>query len=184
MPRLRGVLLDQPGAGRYFGQDASWTSTLIYAQARLVAAQAKLDAMIKSYDTEEVAIKKLEVTLAEQSLALNQQALVEVEQSVLQAQRQLDEAIITAPFDGVAVEVFPEEGDTVSPTTKIVHLIDPASMELSVEIDEMDAHRVTVGQMAEVALDAAPDARFEGKVTAISQVPLANPKVSGVVVYE
>jgi len=166
--------------------------TVAYAQARLDAAESKLDAMIRSYDTEEVAIKKMEVELAEQSLELarqslelTQQSLEQAQQSVEQAQKNLTEATLTAPFDGVAANVYAKEGDVIpSPTmaTKvIIHLIDLTTMELNVEVDEIDIPGVKLGQRVIIEVDALPDLQLEGKVTFIS--PVAKEE-AGVVLYE
>lgn len=166
--------------------------TVAYAQARLDAAEAILDAMIRSYDTEEVAIKKMEVELAEQSLELarqslelTQQSLEQAQQSVEQAQKNLNEATLTAPFDGVAANVYAKEGDVIpSPTmaTKvIIHLIDLTTMELNVEVDEIDIPGVKLSQGVIIEVDALPDLQLEGKVTFIS--PVAKEE-AGVVLYE
>jgi len=166
--------------------------TVAYAQARLDAAEAKLDAMIMSYDTEEVAIKKMEVELAEQSLELaqqslelTQQSLEQAQQSVEQAQKNLNEATLTAPFDGVAANVDAKEGDVIpSPTmaTKvIIHLIDLTTMELNVEVDEIDIPGVKLGQRVIIEVDALPDLPLEGEVTFISSLAKEE---AGVVLYE
>lgn len=167
-------------------------ASLAYAQARLTAAEAILDAMIMSYDTEEVAIKKMEVELAEQSLELarqslelTQQSLEQAQQSVEQAQKNLNEATLTAPFDGVAANVYANEGDVIpSPTmaTKvIIHLIDLTTMELNVEVDEIDIPGVKLEQRVIIEVDALPDLELEGKVAFIS--PVAKEE-AGVVLYE
>jgi len=142
-------------------------ATLVYAQARLTAAEATLDAMINSYDTEEVAIKRLELELAQQSLEY--------------AQKQLDEATLTVLFDGVVASVYVDEGDTILSTTTIIHLLDPTSMELEVEVDEIDIPVVKLGQRVIIEVDALPDVELEGEVTFIS--PLAREE-SGLVLYE
>ena len=156
-------------------------ATLVYAQARLTAAEAKLDAMIMSYDTEEVAIKKMEVELAEQSLELKQQSLEQIKQSLEQARKNLNEATLTAPFDGVVASVYADEGDTVLTTTVIIHLIDLTTMELQVEVDEIDIPGVEVGQRVIIEVDALLDLPFEGEVTFISSLAKEE---AGVVLYE
>ena len=159
--------------------------TLAYAQAKLAAAEAKLNAMIRSYDTEEVAIKKMEVETAELTLVLRQQSLAQVQQSLQQAQKQLNEATITAPFDGVVASVLVDEGDVIpSPTfasTTIVYVVDPTSMKLEVEVDEIDMPGVKLGQRAVINVDALPDVQFDGKVASIYPVPAEQ---AGVVVYK
>ena len=156
-------------------------ATLAYAQARLAAAEAKLDAMIMSYDTEEVAIKKLQVEVAKQSLGLAQQSLEQAQRSVEQAQKQLTEAVITAPFSGLVASVPVDERDTVSTSATIVHLIDPTSMELKVQVDEIDVIEVKLGQRAIIEVDALPALPLEGKVSSISLLPTEE---AGVIVYD
>ena len=155
--------------------------TLRYAQARLTAAEAKLDAMINSYDTEEVAIKKMEVALAEESLELARQSLEQIQQSLEQARKNLDKATLTAPFDGVIASVDADEGDIILATTKIIHLIDPTSMELRIEVDEIDIPVVAPNQRVIIDIDALPALQLEGRVISIS--PLST-KLAGVVLYE
>ena len=187
--------------------------SLDYAQARLDAAESTLDAMIRSYDTEEVAIAKLQVeaaVMAEAQAQKNLDELIEditimelqleaakasVEQaresaalgreSLDQAQKQLDEAIITAPIAGVVASLSAEEGDIIpSPTMSpqpVIYLIDPTGLELVVEIDEIDVPEVKLGQEVIIELDALPDTEFKGVVTII--YPLAT-EVGGVVLYD
>ena len=166
-------------------QQNMWSSALVYAQTRLVAAEAVLDSMVKSYETDEVAIKKMEVEVAELTLSLRQQSLGQAQQSLEQAQKQLNEATITAPFDGVVANVYVNEGDVVpssslAPTT-IIYLVDPTSLKLEVEVDEIDMPGVKVGQRATIKVDALPDAQFDGEVASIYPVPSEQ---SGVVVYK
>ncbi|MFC1904947.1 HlyD family secretion protein, partial [Chloroflexota bacterium] len=161
---------------------------VIQAQSRLDTAEDKLDAMLSDFDTEKIAIKKLQVEVAEQSLAIAQQSLepawqsVELaRQSLKLAQKRLDEATITAPFDGAVARVDVDEKDTVSTTTTIVHLIDPKSMELNVEVDEVDIAEVKLGQRAIIEIDALPDLPLEGMVSSISLLPTIE---TGLVMYD
>jgi len=159
--------------------------TLAYAQARLDAAEAVFDAMIYDYDTEEVDIKKLEVEVAEQSLELAQQSLEQAQQSLEYAQKQLDEATITALFDGVVAKIYSEEGDVIPPPVMtsqvIIYLVDLATLELNVELDEVDTPGVKPGQRAIIDVDALPGVEFEGEVLTVS--PVAKEE-AGVILYE
>jgi len=159
--------------------------TIAYAQARLAAAQAKLDAMVTQYDTEEVAIYRMNVELAEQSLELAEESLEHARQSLEYAQDQLDEATISAPFAGVIADIYADEGDVVLPPTlttqSIIYLVDLSTMELDLDVDEIDIPGVTVGQKAVITIDALPDVEFEGEVRTISSVAKEE---AGVVIYE
>jgi HlyD family secretion protein len=165
-------------------QENMWSTALIYAQTRVASAEAVLDSLINNYDTEEVAIMKMQVDAAELTLDLRQQSLGQAYESLAQAQKDLDEATITAPFDGVIADVYVDEGDTVpssslAPTT-IIYMVDPNNLKLEVEVDEIDMPGVKVGQKATVSVDALPNDEFEGVVSAIYPVPSEQ---SGVVVY-
>ena len=176
-----------------------WQERTVHAQSRLNTAKNRLEAMLSGFDADAVAVKRQQVEeaeqsleLARQSLELNQQSLKLAQlspelaqQSLKHSQKQLDEATITAPFDGIVASVYVDEGDVIpSPTmapTIIIHLVDLTSMELKVEVDEIDMPGVKLGQKAIIEVDALPDFPLEGEVTSIS--PLAKEE-AGVVVYE
>ena len=133
-------------------------------------------------------VAELEVEAAELSLEAaglqiiaTESQLVAAEEAVVEAQKQLDEATLTAPFDGVVADVYVDEGDAVSTTTTVVHLIDLATMELSVELDEIDIPSVKPGQRAIIEVDALPELNLEGEVSSIRPVPTVE---AGVVLYE
>lgn len=180
-----------------------WQEQIVNAQLRLNAAKDKLDALLSGSDTREVAIKKLQVESAtselkqaqnnlndyakELELALAQdsakqadQSLAFAKQSLELAQKKLGEATIVAPFDGVIAEVKAKQGDVVDASTMIIHLVKPNSLELIVEIDEIDIAKVTAGQAARISVDAIPAAKFDGTVASVYPVPA---RVSGLVMY-
>jgi HlyD family secretion protein len=194
------------------GSEDDWHLALDRAEEQLKAAQAHYDNVLSGYDTQEIALKKKQVEVAEMSLAQAQKNLDELiediamqelqvesaSQSIKQAsqavelahlsvndaQRQLDEATIVAPFDSLVATIPAKEGDIIpspsmAPTT-IIHLINPEYMELVVEIDEIDIPMVALGLEAKISVDALPDATFEGVVTAVYPVPK---EVAGVVLY-
>lgn len=172
-----------------------WTRNVALAEAFLISEQAKLNAMLSAADTDEVAIKKRQVEAARQSLELTHQSLQSSEQSLVlnrqsveltqrlkeQAQKQLGKAAITAPFAGAIASVSADEQDTVSTATQIIHLIDPTSMELNVQVDEADIASVSPGQRAIIELDALPSLQLDGKVDSISLLPFLE---AGVIVYD
>ncbi len=97
----------------------------------------------------------------------------------------LNKAVMVAPFDGVIAAVNIKEGDSLSAmdyaTKTIIELVDPAEMELSAEVDEIDIPIVELGQRAIIGVDALPGVQLEGEVTSIS--PLASEE-SGLVLYK
>jgi len=148
-----------------------WQNEVYQAEVNLAAAEQRLEEMRAGGDSAEVSLRRLEVEAARQALE--------------QAQKELDEATITAPFDGVVGAIYVEEGDIIpSPTMSpkiIIYLITPSSMELKAEVDEIDIPDVELGQSAIIEVDALPDEKFEGVVTLISPVPVIE---AGLVLYE
>jgi len=134
--------------------------------------------MLEPPDDDAVALAEMRVEIAELSLA---QAQEELEQ----AQEKLENETLTAPWDGVVASVGAEVGDTFHSATAagtvIVHLIDLTALELPVQVDEIDIARIKLNQRAVVTIDALPDVKLEGSVTAISPVPAAT---GGVVLYD
>lgn len=101
------------------------------------------------------------------------------------ASNDLDKAVMVAPFDGVIAVLNVKEGDSLSgfdyATRTIMEVVDPARMELSADVDEMDIPSVKLGQKAIISVDALPEFKLQGEVTSIS--PLSTEK-SGLVVYK
>lgn len=150
------------------------------AQVSVDLAQKNIDELDKS-----IALKELQLVSAEQSVTQAQQAVDLARQSLADTQRQLGEATITAPFDGVVAMVLAEEGDIIpSPSmapTAIIQMINPDYLELVIEVDEIDIPLVELGQVAAVSVDALPDNEYKGIVTAVYPVPM---EVGGVVLYQ
>ncbi|MFC1952256.1 HlyD family secretion protein [Chloroflexota bacterium] len=146
------------------------------AELQVEAAGSQLDAAQLQYEGAELQLETFEPQLAAADLH------VEVaEQALTEAQKQLDMAALTAPFDGAVVSVEADEGDTVSPTTQILYLIDLSSIELKAGVDEIDIPDVELNQRAIISLDALPDLQLEGEVSSISLVPVVE---GGLVMYD
>src|SRR5213075_2871146 len=106
--------------------------------------------------------------------------IVVSERDVAQWQQQLDDTIIRAPFAGIVTSKNTQPGEMISPMsagggftrTGICTLVDMASLELEVDVNEAYINRVRAGQPAEGVLDAYPDWRIPAHVITI--VPTAD----------
>jgi HlyD family secretion protein len=161
-----------------------WTNEVKIAEENLRKAQAALEALLSASvdpEREEVQIKRLQVQVAQQSVELAQHSFEMAEKSLEIARKQLDEATIKAPFDSVVAKVSVDEMDIVLATTQIIQVIDPASMQLKVQVDEVDVPKVKIGQKTVIEVDALPDVKIEGRVTFVSLIP---GQAAGVTVYD
>jgi RND family efflux transporter MFP subunit len=133
----------------------------VSSQAELDAAQAQFDA----FDARILAARE-QVRVAEQQTAL--------------ARTNLDDAIIRAPFTGVATSKDAQPGETVSPVsagggftrTGICTIVDMDSLEIEVDVNEAYINRLKPQQNVSAALDAYPDSPVPAQV--ITMVPTAD----------
>jgi HlyD family secretion protein len=165
---------------------------------------------------EDIQMKQQQVVIAQQSIELAKQNILKAQQNVAQAnqnvektrqsveqadltleqaakaiavaQKQLDSAVISAPFDGVVANLDVKTGDYymasgVSGATPL-YMVEPASLEIKAEVDEIDIAAVQVGQPAVIEMDAVSGLPIEGRVSSISLLPVTRAVNSGVVVYE
>ncbi len=98
-----------------------------------------------------------------------QQAAAQLEQSRLsleQAKKNLAEATIVAPFDGVITTVNVAPGGSGSVSTPI-EIADESHLHIDVLVDETQISQVQDGQTVNMTLDALPGITVTGKVDAI-----------------
>ncbi|MEM8836397.1 MAG: efflux RND transporter periplasmic adaptor subunit [Planctomycetota bacterium] len=108
-------------------------------------------------------------------------AFARAQADVMRTEAMLDEArlelsrmTIRAPIDGVVQRRLKVPGDKVmlgmdSPhSAHLVHLYDPARIQVRVDIPLADAAHVLVGQRCEVVVEVLPDEVFAGEVTRIT----------------
>jgi HlyD family secretion protein len=103
-----------------------------------------------------------------------QARIQEAEASLEAARATLAKTVITAPFDGVVLDVTTEVGEWISPSPPgvplppVLDLIDPEALYFSAPIDEADVARLQTGLPVRITLDAFRGRSFQGKLTYIS----------------
>lgn len=154
-------------------------------QKALDAAQAKLDLLEKGPSAQDVDAARQDVSSAKSALDTARANLataegaaagtsVDVQIAKKQAdiaklslealQRQLDEAQIRAPFDGVVTETDAKDGDDLKAYAPILSLSNPAKLDISVELQPTDLSQVALGMPATMVLSAYPTAKLQGKI--------------------
>jgi HlyD family secretion protein len=96
------------------------------------------------------------------------------------ARQDVDNCTVRAPFAGVVVSKDAQVGEMVSPIsagggftrTGIATIVDMASLEIEVDVNESYIARVMPGQKVEAVLDAYPDWRIPSKVRTV--IPTAD----------
>ena len=86
----------------------------------------------------------------------------------------LERTVLTAPFAGIVARITGELGEYATPsppgipTPPAIDLIDDTCLYVSAPMDEVDAPKLRVGQIARVTLDAIPGQIFLGRVRRIA----------------
>jgi RND family efflux transporter MFP subunit len=85
-----------------------------------------------------------------------------------------DQTLIRAPFTGMVLTKSANVGDIVTPfsaaagtTGAVVTMADMETLEVEADVSEASIAKITVGQAAEIQLDAFPDLRLLGEVSRI-----------------
>ena len=152
--RIREAQLDYDRAAHLAQSQISSRADLDRARAQLDAIRARL--------------------VAQQDQLATAQRQVDV-------QRQgMDDTFIRAPFDGVVISKDAQPGEMISPVsagggftrTGICTIVDMASLEIEVDVNEAYINRVHPNQRVEAILDAYPDWRIPAHV--ITAVPTAD----------
>ena len=149
--------------------------------------QARLDLNRISTLVEQGLVSASEFDQARLNLEALQARRERILEEIVVAERELEiqkrylaDMSIRAPFDGVVVAKTAQPGEMISPVsagggftrTGICTIVDMASLEVEVDVNEAYINRVESGQPVEVTLNAWPDDRYSAETIAI--VPTAD----------
>jgi membrane fusion protein (multidrug efflux system) len=119
-------------------------------QSQLASAQQRLD-MLKTGPTKTaIAVQEAVVKEAETRLEL--------------AKKKVAEGMIAAPFAGVVTKVYVRPGDLATLKTPLLEISDPSSLVIRFTVPEAESGMRLASLPVQVALDAYPDQRFQGKI--------------------
>jgi HlyD family secretion protein len=187
----KGALLVELDSERYLAEVESQEANLSAAQAQANLARENMVKAEKDYERsrqlfnsslESQATLDTMYASAEVEKARYQSAQDQVEQAkaaVRQARDALSKTTIYAPMAGTISALNKEVGEIALGSQfqedVIMVVSNLQGMEALVDVDENDIVLVSVGDEAEIEVDALPDVRFKGQVTEIA----SSAKVSG-----
>jgi len=151
------------------------------------ASIGNVNAITQNIASEEAAIAQaqaaLNLTLAGSTQDEIDAQAAQVEQAQASAQSiqvQINEASLVSPMSGVITMQNAKVGEVASPGIPIVSLIADNSLEVDVDVPEVDIGKIATGDPVLMTLDAFPNETFSGKVFYIDP---AETMISGVVDY-
>ena len=153
---------------------------------KLIAKQ-DFDQKKAEYDTAIAAIGEAEARLAQaksqeaqarQQLDSAQMRVAQLRASLTQVNDVLEKYFVTSPIDGMVTNLPVRVGETVvpgienSPSSLIMTVADMSVITAEVKVDETDIVNVSLGQVADVTIDAMPNKTFKGHVTEIGNTAI------------
>jgi len=166
-------------------QLGSAKSALAETKALLVEAKLRLDRTKALVEDDVLSQAQLDAVQAESGSLEGRLARQGEDEAVAERrldvwQQQLEDTVIRAPFGGVVTTKDAQPGEMISPVsagggftrTGIGTVVDMASLEIEVDVNESYINRVRADQEVEAVLDAYPDWKIPCRVIAI--VPTAD----------
>lgn len=176
-----GVDSLESGAGQ--GIDTSLLTDDIGEELRtaLLAGQRGVEDTVLALRESEEALEVLMEPADALLLDLRKAELTTARVAVEAAADRLSGLTLAAPIDGVVSEITAEVGDSVTPSTSILTVVDPTVIEMEGAVDEIDVLYVQIGALANVSMDALPGEALPGIVSYIASDAVSQ---QGVVTYE
>jgi membrane fusion protein (multidrug efflux system) len=128
----------------------------LVSQEDLERAQTQLQTARAAHETAIAAERQLRAEVAAREATLHG------------ATRELQDAVIRAPFDGVVAERMVSQGQFVTVQAPVMRLVRLHPLRLTAEIPEKFGPGIHVGQVIALRTDAYPDTPVEGRITRIS----------------
>jgi len=158
---------------------AGKTDTVNKAQSQYDTAVANLNAAQKGPDPVRLATAQANVAVAQANLANAQQQLDQLtnpdpndiataKARILAAQTTVDSMRLVATFTGTVVAVSNRVGDLVDNGQTALILADVSSLQIQVDVSEVDINQISVGQEVNLTADAALGLTFKGTVSDIA----------------
>ncbi|MEJ2109006.1 MAG: efflux RND transporter periplasmic adaptor subunit [Acidobacteriota bacterium] len=151
------------------------------AQNALNSAESYLDIQKENLKQRENQIEVSVNNIDKMKLSLDTAKQTERQRkaSLVRAQDSLEDATIKSPLDGVITSLTKETGERAvpgnfnNPEATIMTIADLSVIQAELKVDETEIVGLSLGDYAEVEVDALPDIVFKGNVTEIGNSPIS-----------
>lgn len=160
------------------------------ARANAEDARRNFERAGKNYADKIVPLAEMERTrslfdAATANVAAIERRIDQARANLAAANDTLSKTTMRAPMEGIVTALPVHEGEVAvigtmnNPGTKLLTIADMSVVEAVMEVDETDIPSVTVGQHANVTIDAYPNKTFSGLVTEVGSSPIVQNGQSG-----
>ncbi|MGD2155341.1 MAG: efflux RND transporter periplasmic adaptor subunit [Anaerolineales bacterium] len=145
------------------------------AQAQLLDAQREYERLKDGPNPADIALLEAQLEEAQREWERLQDGpdpadIAVVEARIAAAQATLDQAHITAPFEGIVTDVISKPGDQVNPGTIAFRIDDLSRLLVDLEVSEIDINQIEVGQQVLMSFDAILAQEYTGNVLEVALV--------------
>lgn len=167
----------------------AWKSDVSLARNNLNTALTALLAAEQSYRSAESALRIAEADLAykkagptTETISAQEAKIASVRAQLVNYEAQIAKAVLVAPFAGVITKQDAKLGETIAPNQSLVSVMSDGAFKITANIPEVDVAKISVGDTAQVTLDAyGPDVVFLASVALLDP---AETIVEGVSTYK
>ena len=156
----------------------SAASAVRSAENQLAVAQRELERADTLVNAGAVAAR--EVDVAKQNVTAAEAQVADTRSRLMSATRQLEDAVIRSPINGVLARRAVNRGDVVTVGTELFAVIDPSSMRLEASVPSESLSELKVGATVLFQVRGYTQ-QFEGRVERIA--PQADPTTRQVTIY-
>jgi len=107
-------------------------------------------------------------SLTEQQLDEAHNAYNDAVIQLQQAEKELSDAVIKSPINGVITKKFVDEGEFINIGSSIATIVDISKLKIKLNISETNVYQLKLGDKAIISTDVYPGITFEGNISFIS----------------
>ncbi|MDB5084842.1 MAG: efflux transporter periplasmic adaptor subunit [Bacilli bacterium] len=149
----------------------SQLNNLAQLQQQAATAQTAVDTAQRNYDLAVIQLNQLKQPALQTDIDQKQASVQSAQIAFQNAQLNLSQGSLTAPFDGVITNVVPHEGEQIGGSSTAISVMTTENgLQITVPVDDSDISSVKAGQQSIITLDSLPGVNFTGKVSIIAPV--------------
>lgn len=177
-PVRKGQVLVQIDPANYAAQVKQAAASLDLAKASLAQSELLYNRNRELFDKGLLSQEQFEQVATEHRL--NQARFTQAEAALDQVRDMLGKTTIASPINGTVVQLNVELGEVVvtgtmnNPGSVIMTVSDMSQMEVEAQVDESEVKDISVGQPAEIEVDAIPSRTFRGAVSEVGNAAISS----------
>ncbi|MBI4744539.1 MAG: efflux RND transporter periplasmic adaptor subunit [Actinobacteria bacterium] len=167
------------------------SSAQFKAQSEIDSAKNQLSQAEDQYQSGLLQLEAKKTGPTTDDKTIQQASVTQAEENYNAAEKNLKQAVLVSPIDGVVISINGNVGEEVSgggaasgsaaaassSSTAFIVIADLTKLKVTAAVDQADIPKVSKGQIVVISLDAFPDQEFKGKVTSVDPNPVVEQNV-------